>query len=423
MTSLSFHDDVTARLDAAVSDLASLQFLSLTDDELEGLLATCTSTIDRINHATARVACAADERQLGDRIGAKRTAHWLARITRMTPRESARRIDRATHLAQPLHAPVADALADGALRTEQADVIIAAVNALPSDLEPAVVEKARDHLLDLAGSHDADELRTLGKRILDVIDPERADDEERKRLEAEEERANATARLTMTNDGHGKIHGKFAIPELYGELLRSCLMSLADPRRDTSDDDDSDDEGTQKPERRDGPLITAEKLGHAFMEFIEAFPADKLPSHASSSVALTVTIDINQLIKGLGVATLSNGKPISVSEARRLACRAGILPAVLGGRGEVLDLGRARRLFSGSQFKALAIRDKGCAAEGCTMPSSICHAHHDDPWSRGGVTDLDNGRLLCPHHHRLVHNPRFESSRLDSGKLRIVRRT
>ncbi|MFC6043102.1 HNH endonuclease [Nocardioides hankookensis] len=33
----------------------------------------------------------------------------------------------------------------------------------------------------------------------------------------------------------------------------------------------------------------------------------------------------------------------------------------------------------------------------------MCHAHHDPPWSRGGRTDIDHSRLLCPRHHALEH--------------------
>jgi hypothetical protein len=37
---------------------------------------------------------------------------------------------------------------------------------------------------------------------------------------------------------------------------------------------------------------------------------------------------------------------IIADEARRMACAAQIIPAVLGGKGEVLDFGRSKRLFA-----------------------------------------------------------------------------
>ena len=51
---------------------------------------------------------------------------------------------------------------------------------------------------------------------------------------------------------------------------------------------------------------------------------------------MTVTISLEDLKTGLGMATLDNGTPgdgfdtITASQARRLACNARIIPAVLG---------------------------------------------------------------------------------------------
>ncbi|WP_166133921.1 HNH endonuclease signature motif containing protein [Nocardioides ochotonae] len=88
-----------------------------------------------------------------------------------------------------------------------------------------------------------------------------------------------------------------------------------------------------------------------------------------------------------------------------------------------LDLGRTNRLFSPGQRKALAIRDKECRADGCTIPSTWCEADHVDPWSAGGKTDLDNAILLCGHHHHLIHDGRCLHQRMSNGDLRFTRRT
>ena len=41
-------------------------------------------------------------------------------------------------------------------------------------------------------------------------------------------------------------------------------------------------------------------------------------------------------------------------------------------------------------------------------------------WARGGDTSLDNLLLLCPFHHRLVHEGGFDVHRLDDGAYRFV---
>ena len=99
---------------------------------------------------------------------------------------------------------------------------------------------------------------------------------------------------------------------------------------------------------------------------------------------------------------------------RKLACDADIIPVVLGGEGQVLDIGRASRVFPPHVRKALVTRDQGCAFPQCTIPAPWCEAHHVDYWSRGGSTGTDNGTLLCTHHHHLIHKEQW-SVRMRSG--------
>ena len=123
---------------------------------------------------------------------------------------------------------------------------------------------------------------------------------------------------------------------------------------------------------------------------------------------LVVTIDHQTLESGVGVARIDGvAGPISAASARRIACEAGILPIVLGGKSQPLDAGYTRRLFSAGQRRALALRDKGCAAPGCGVPPGWTEAHHITPWSRRGPTNLGNGVLLCSFHHHRVHEGRL----------------
>lgn len=86
-----------------------------------------------------------------------------------------------------------------------------------------------------------------------------------------------------------------------------------------------------------------------------------------------------------------------------MACDAEIIPVVLGGHSEPLDVGRSRRLFTRAQRLALTTRDKGCSYPDCTVPATWCDAHHVTHWRHGGPTDLTNAALLCPRHHTTVH--------------------
>jgi hypothetical protein len=103
-------------------------------------------------------------------------------------------------------------------------------------------------------------------------------------------------------------------------------------------------------------------------------------------------------------ATLGHCRePVCAETARRLACDAGIIPVLLGSRGEPLDIGRLTRVVPTGMRRALELRDGGCRFPGCDRPASWCDAHHQRSWAHGGPTRLTNLVLLCSYHHTIVH--------------------
>jgi hypothetical protein len=390
---------VVTSLSRTLDEVGELRLGAGSDADVVALVDALTQAASRLTAQLVRALVEADRRRVGDEVGARNTAIWWAHRSRVTRGEAGRTFGLAERLDTALHEPVAAALAAGRLRTDQAHVITRAVDDLPDDLVDDVRVRARDVLLDHAADHDARALRILGKRILDVVAPQVGETHEQRRLEEEEAAAAATAAFTIVDDGHGRCHGRFTLPSLHGRLLREHLHALASPRRHPATP------GEPEPPR---PLATRETLGQALMEYVESYPTDRLPASAGAGLALTVTLDLDALTTGLGAASLSTGERLSASEARRLACRVGLVPVVLGTASEPLDLGRTARLFNPAQRRALIARDRGCTTQGCGLPPGVCHAHHDDPWAGGGSTDLSNGRLLCPRHHRLAHDRRYD---------------
>nr|WP_272956069.1 DUF222 domain-containing protein [Actinopolymorpha rutila] len=110
------------------------------------------------------------------------------------------------------------------------------------------------------------------------------------------------------------------------------------------------------------------------------------------------------------------GEPLSVATIRRMACDANIIPVVLGGNGEILDIGMADRFFTEPQRRALAIRDGShCHFPNCQVPERRCVAHHMTAWDHFGPTDLANGVLLCKTHHTFVHHKGWQVRMGDHG--------
>lgn len=396
-------------ISAAVKGVAGVEPTFMATAEKEAALVALAEARSRLDALTMRVLAASDD--IAEAHGLRDAAAWLAVRTRTTHRSARRDLALARSLSA--HAFVADALMSGALRTEQAQAIVHAVDALPVTVDAETRERARRTMLSLAGEHDAKDLGRIGKRILDVVAPEVGESQEARVLAAEEARADATAELTLVDDGEGRCRGWFTVPSHVGRMLRRQLLALANPARH-DEAELRDESGEWKPLRR--------RLGEAFVEYVERFPADRTPVTGGVNATVVVTMTLEQLLGDNATALLDDGSRMSAGQARRLACEAGIIPAVLGTTSQPLDMGRQTRLFTKAQRIALGLRDGGCTAQGCETSASGCHAHHDDPWSRHGLTDLANGRLLCPRHHRLAHHPRYETQIHADNTVTFTRR-
>lgn len=404
-------------VDEAFSRLGDEPAWSMTETEQAETLLILDRLKSRLSELDSRVLISAVRNEVGVDAGATSTAAWLAHQTRQTRA----RCHAGTRLAEALderYDATRRALGAGRVNLDQAEVIVKAVDTLTREHDdlPADIEvRAEMHMLDLAEQFDAVQLRRLGKRLFEVVCPEAADKAEGEALAREEERARRRASLTMRDNGDGTVEGRFKLPVLHAALLKKALEALTAPRRI----------GEGRVDPSTGRKIPYEVLlGQGLMELLEnhLHPA-RLPSQGGSPFTLVITMGIDALMSGIGVATLETGERISAGAVRRLACRAGIIPMVLDGDSVVLDMGREQRLFDRYQRVALAQRFGGCATVGCDRPPSWTEAHHKKPWRQGGRTDLADGLPLCPpHHHMADHPDRWEMKSVPSGQVRFTRR-
>ncbi len=98
-----------------------------------------------------------------------------------------------------------------------------------------------------------------------------------------------------------------------------------------------------------------------------------------------------------------HGFTLRPAELRQALARAKIIPLVLGGRGEILDIGRQQRNFPAYMRRAIKARDRGCIVPGCTVAPEHCELHHIWWWFLGGPTAVHLGCCLCTAHHHDVH--------------------
>ncbi|WP_164775247.1 HNH endonuclease signature motif containing protein [Nocardioides pantholopis] len=367
--------------------------------------------------AELRLRVCADAGDVAEAAGTRDVGVWAAAETRRRRGECAGELRLALALAdRPV---LAAGVREGRVNLDQAQAIAASLADLPSGVDEAVVDEAEAALVAYAATYGPIELRRLGRRILDLVAPEVAEAAEARKLAALEASAHERMRLRIhaLGDGTTRISGR--IPDASAARLATYLHAFTNPRRDNAP-------APAEPVRA---VPYGRKTAQAFCDLLEALDPARLPIHGGDATTLVVTISLTSLRERLGTATLGNPAPgeshdrITAAEARRLACTAQIVPAVLGGDSEVLDLGRSQRLFTRAQRRALALRDRECRAEGCQIPAAWCEAHHRDPWSTGGRTDLADGMLLCSHHHHRAHDGHFAADRLANGDLRFHRRT
>ncbi len=395
---------------AALDKVDEVEFLYLSPTEkvdsllaLEGLEARLTATKLRLLAAAGDVAEVSGARDIGT---------WFQQAARVD-RGPAR---RAMTLAKALElrwSALGAAFRAGAVSAAQADTIARALDDLPDAVGSDIVALAERVLVEHAATYAPRELRALGRRILDVIAPEIGEEDARKQLEDEERHARKKTSLTTQAHGDGTTTIKIRLPDASADRLTTYLHAWTNPRR-------PDGSPGRTDAMSESPYPT--RLGHAFCALLEHLDPAELPLHGGTATTVMVTIGWDALMSGLGMASTGTDQ-MTAGEARRLACTANLVPIVLGGKSEILDVGRARRLFTAAQRRALAVRDGRCRAHGCDMPADWSEAHHLHPWSRGGNTDLDNAILLCSHHHHRAHDDRYLHDRLPTGDLRFHRRT
>lgn len=385
-----------AAIDAALDVLQGLEFVD-SDDRVAAdfLKTTFLKTLSRQESQLASVKlkalAAAETSGTARRAGAATTDAWAADLLKVDGAPMARQVKLAARLVRS--AATQDALAAGRITAEKAAIIVEAGSRLPPGLTFAERERVEARLLIQAPQVTPKRLRQVARRALEAIRPrEVVDAHENEQLEREEEAAYSRARLTLHDNADGTVTGHFTVPTVAGGILKKVVDAMCAPRRQAM---------REAAVELDGTTDWAHLRGLAFVELLEHLPVGHLHTTVASTVV--VTIDHGALTGVLRAAGSDLDAMISAGDARRIACGAGLLPAVLDGRSVPIDLGQKRRLFSESQRVALAARHRTCAAEGCERPYAWCELHHRRPWSRGGPSDLDNAIPLCGWHHRQIH--------------------
>jgi Domain of unknown function (DUF222)/HNH endonuclease len=378
--------DELAVADAAVGACVDSAVWALPESALVAAVEAVHALEQRLAAVKLALIREVDGRGVAVAHGASSTAVWVRERLRLSIPAARRLVDLAAAVDAGPPA-LREALSAGAVTVEQARVITDTAATVSEQAGSAAADKAVGMLLKSAGRFEPTLLRRLGSRILQHVAPDVAERADRAAVEAEAAYAERHRQLTWCALSDGRVRLTGSLDAETGALLQAAIEPLTGPAGPGD---------TRSPaQRRHDALAEVCRL---------VLRCGELPDAGGDAAQVVVTVGFDVVAGRLGAGTLDTGLRLAPETVRRLACDAAILPAVLGGQGQVLDVGRQRRLITGPLRRALVLRDRGCAFPGCDRPPRWAEGHHIRHWSDGGSTSLENAVLLCRHHHRRVHH-------------------
>jgi hypothetical protein len=377
------------QLRSAVDALVAVDAAELDDGALGELMVELSRQRDRLEAVYHRLVAEHDRRRAWRGDGARSEQAWLRQRCRLSAGEAASRTEIARRLTA-LPATTA-ALAEGRITAGHARVAAAALRDLPREaavgLDRLVAERA--------GEVDPGRLRAEVDDFAHRVAAHSLADREQRAWEGRR------LRLSRTVDGVVVIDGR--LDPVGGETMLTALGALAAP---------GDATDARSPEqRRADALVTLCR---------RSLDAGDLPDASGQRPHVTVVTSLETLQGQAGAppAQLDRLGALSAPAARRLACDAAVTRVLTAGASQPLDVGRATRVVSPAQRRALAVRDGGCV--GCHAPVTWCEAHHIRHWAGGGPTDLDNLILVCWGCHRNLHERGWEAIRGPDGRWTLL---
>jgi hypothetical protein len=313
--------------------------------------------------------------------GAKTSVTWISTRCHLPRSEARAQLRRGRALPGTPH--VAQAFREGSIGAAQVDALVSA-------LKTSEALFARDEAM----------LVTYAKELKfapftqamayweQMADPDGADQTDMDRA--------ARRDVYLTPSWDGMYLGKMTFDPISGEIVFSELARLEQEMFDA-------DWAKAKAELEREPRINelwrtpSQRRADAVVEM--ATRSKTAPADGRRPEPLfTVLIDYPTLYGR--ISELSNGLVLSPGTLLTYLDSAWFERVVFapGKRAECSPLSR---FFTGATRRAIEIRDRECTHEFCEETVDGCQIDHIVPYSKGGPTIQENGRVLCGFHNRL----------------------
>ena len=319
----------------------------------------------------AELLAAAEAREAWVGTGARSMADWLAGKTNSSYGDAKRKAKLGSALGK--NKKLKDAVDAGEVSPDAAEQLAGTINEPPSGAD----DRHLDELVDACKGASPKDARDAANLFATTFTPE-----------TDEEAADRRHRARSLNFGaseDGMVAIRGLLPSASADQVKKSLLHAASPYEGD----------TRTIEQRLADGLTNLSTAYAKGEVTGGREAPQMN--------ITMT-EASRRGHSNEPAVTDLGTKIPPFEARRLAELAEIRRIVMAG-SVIIDQGRTYRYATTQQYQALFARDRGCVWPGCNIPAAWCHADHIHEWEHGGLTDLNQMALLCPHHHTERHRP------------------
>ncbi len=371
--------DPLAILATVVDNVVGVDLDASTDEQVSARLGEIQHAIHRLGSVRDRAAGMLESRALraarpgGENHALKECRDQLRTQQRMTPAEAKRAGVNGRRLAQ--HPDAQQASAAGDLPPTHAKLLLETLRALiASPLQDQ--DHAEAQLLAAAKVEDAATFGRTCRQLLAELDTDAAQAAQDRRNERRELKVVAGA------DGTTHVHGRGS--GWNAEVLHTALHAFRRP--------DAPDEPERTPGQRTWDALIA----------VCTTALDAGTSSANRKVRphVTVNLDHDTIITGTGTAQGHWTGPLPYDEIRRRLADTGVSRLLTDPRGLPIEAGESVRTVPVGLYKALAVRDGGCIADGCDIPIDWCQIMHlEVPYRLHGQLSPATAAPGCTYHH------------------------
>jgi hypothetical protein len=314
--------------------------------------------------------------------GARNTAAWL-RTRLLCSKGYSHRVVRRGNALSGL--PVAEqAWSKGEITGEHLD----ALAGVRREKTEEALSRDEEELVGLARTLRFDSFT----RALNYWDQVNDEDGAEERAEQRRNRRD----VTLSKSYDGLFFGRMTLDPISGEIVYDELKRIEDELFETDWKEAAGRLG-RDPRTHELSRTAAQRRADALVEMATRSYAARMVGQRPAPL-FSVYVGYETLHGRM--CELAGGSVVTPGALLPWLDEAYVERAVFGLNNRV-EVSETARFYTGATRRALELRDRCCTHPYCDEPAQYCEADHIEPYSHGGPTTQENGRMLCKFHNRL----------------------